>query len=163
MKQFIFLYILYMLIAFGLFGYGPVATTLKINHLYTLLVTDISGYLIQLVGIKAQISGDLILMQNTTLKVEFGCNGLEAILLFSAAVLAYPASLKQKMAGLLLGFFGIQFFNLIRIVVLAWVSQYHPDMFDTMHTYVTQSVMIVIAFMTFIFYLYKVTPLPDEK
>jgi len=163
MRRFIFFYILYMLIAFALFGYGPVATALNINHLYTLAITNISGYLINAIGIDAHISGVLIFMKNATLKVEFGCNGLEAILLFSAAVLAYPATIRQKLWGLLLGFFGIQFFNLIRIVVLGWVSEYHPEMFETMHSYVTQSIMIVIAFITFLFYLYKVTPLQDEK
>jgi len=163
MKHFIFFYILYMLIAFALFGYGPIATALNLNHLYTLAITDISNYFINAVGIKAHISGVLIFMKNATLKVEFGCNGLEAILLFSSAVLAYPATWREKIGGLLLGFFGIQFFNIIRIVVLAWVSEYYPEMFETMHTYVTQSMMIVIAFMSFIYYLYKVTPQPNEK
>jgi len=158
MKRFILLYTLYMVIAFVLTGYEPLVELLKIDYFYTQAVTQISAALISALGIETHVSGIFIHLRHATLEVKFGCNGLEAVLLFIAAVLAYPATAKQKLFGLALGFVVIEFFNIIRIAVLGWVLEYHPSVFDTMHTYITQSIMIVIAFLAFIFYLQKVTP-----
>lgn len=50
--------------------------------------------------------------------IEAGCNGVKAVLLRAAAVIAYPSSIKLKVLGIFIGVFAIQAVNLMRIITL---------------------------------------------
>ncbi|MEA3523775.1 MAG: archaeosortase/exosortase family protein [Campylobacterota bacterium] len=157
MKRFILLYVIYMIIAFILVDYKPVHDFLRLDEIYTTGVVFLSHYLIELIGIDVRVEGAYLHLASAVMEVKFGCNGLEAILLLLAAILAYPASMKAKLLGIILGSTFLQFFNIIRIAMLAWVLEYHPVVFPIMHEYITQSIMIAIAFVIFLVYLQNVT------
>ena len=157
MKRFIILYVIYMIIAFILVDYKPVHDLLRLDEYYTGGVVYLSRFLIELIQIPVTAQGAFLHLSNAIMEVKFGCNGLEAILLFTAAVLAYPASWKARLLGVILGSIFLQFFNLIRIAILAWVLEYHPTVFPIMHEYITQSIMIAIAFVAFLIYLQNVS------
>jgi exosortase H (IPTLxxWG-CTERM-specific) len=74
-----------------------------------------------------------------------GCNGLEAILIFVAGVVAFPASLRAKVLGIVAGFVAIQVFNVIRVVSLFYVGIYRRDWFSVSHVLVWQSLVIVFG------------------
>ncbi len=159
-KKFIILYIVYMLIAFMLIEYESMKNFLQLDFFYTGTVVWLSTHLIELIGINVTSNGAFLHLNSAVMEVKFGCNGLEAILLYCAAVLAFPASWKKKILGVLIGSTLLQLFNLFRIALLAWVLEYQRDIFDVMHEYITQSIMIVIAFVLFLIYLQYVN---DEK
>ncbi len=162
MKRFALLYSLYTIIAFILISYQPLVELLKIDYYYTETVTQISAALINFIGVEAYADGVFIKMHGAILEIKFGCNGLESLILFFTATLAYQATVKQKLYGLLLGFIVIELLNIVRIAFLGWVLKYHMPLFDVMHTYITQNIMIVIAFIAFIYYLQKVTPVHEN-
>ena len=85
--------------------------------------------------------------------MKFGCNGLEAVMIYCVAVLTFPATWKKRFYGIILGFLVIQVLNLIRIVALAYAGVYHRELFDIVHLYVAQGVMIAVALGTFVLYL----------
>lgn len=153
MKRFLLLYVLYMVIAFVLVDYEPVRNALKLDAYYTGGVVALSAWLIQAIGIDVHAHGAFLSLNHAVMEVKFGCNGLEAILLYTAAVLAYPASAKLRLIGIVAGSTLLQILNIIRIGVLAWVLEYHEAQFALMHEYVTQSIMIALAFIIFLFYL----------
>lgn len=157
MKRFIFLYVFYMVVAFLLVDYQPIHDYLQLDAYYTGAVVSLSQYLIELIGIPVRAEGSYLHLGSAVMEVKFGCNGLEAILLLVAAILAYPASFKARLLGIILGSSFLQFFNLIRIAILAWVLENHPTVFPVMHEYITQSIMIAIAFVIFLVYLQNVT------
>jgi exosortase/archaeosortase family protein len=157
MKRFILLYVIYMIIAFVLVDYKPVHDFLQLDKYYTSGVVYLSKHLIELIGISVRAEGALLHLGSNIMEVKFGCNGLEAILLLVAAILAYPSSFKAKILGIILGSTFLQFFNIIRIAILAWVLEKHPTVFPIMHEYITQSIMIAIAFVIFLVYLQNVT------
>jgi exosortase/archaeosortase family protein len=157
MKRFILLYIFYMIVAFLLVDYQPIHDYLQLDEYYTGGVVYLSRYLIELIGIPVRAEGAYLHLSSAVMEVKFGCNGLEAILLLVAAILAYPASWKARFLGIVLGSTFLQFFNLIRIAILAWVLESHPTVFPIMHEYITQSIMIAIAFVIFLVYLQNVT------
>ena len=159
-KKFIILYVLYMLLAFMLIEYESVKNFLNLDALYTGSVVWLSTHLIALLGINVSAEGAFLHLNSAVMEVKFGCNGLEAILLYCAAVLAFPASWRARLIGIVIGSTLLQLFNLLRIALLAWVLEYHRSIFDVMHEYITQSIMIVIAFVVFLIYLQYVT---DEK
>ena len=142
-----------MLLAFMLIEYESMKNILQLDFFYTGSVVWLSAYLIDFIGINVTSSGAYLHLNSAIMEVKFGCNGLEAILLYCAAVLAFPASWKYRIMGILIGSTILQFFNLLRIALLAWVLENHRDIFDIMHEYITQSIMIVIAFVIFLIYL----------
>lgn len=142
-----------MLLAFALIEYESMKELLQLDFFYTGTVVWLSTHLIELIGINVSSSGAFLHLNSAIMEVKFGCNGLEAILLYCAAVLAFPASWKDRILGIIIGSTLLQVFNLIRITILAWVLEYQRDIFDVMHEYITQSIMIVIAFVIFLIYL----------
>ncbi|MEA1918973.1 MAG: archaeosortase/exosortase family protein [Campylobacterota bacterium] len=156
MKQFILLYLFYMLAAFILVDYEPLRNLLHLDEYYTGSVVYLSAFLINLINIPVTVEGIYLHLNSAVMEVKFGCNGLEAILLYTAAVLAFPASWKLRTVGVILGSSFLQVFNLIRIAILAWVLEYHPTVFPIMHEYITQSIMIAIAFIIFLIYLQNI-------
>jgi exosortase family protein XrtM len=157
MKRFILLYVIYMVVAFILVDYQPVHDYLRLDEFYTAGVVSLSQDLIEFLGIPVRAEGALLHLNSAIMEVKFGCNGLEAILLLCAAILAYPGSWKARIIGILMGSLFLQFFNLIRIAILAWVLEEHPSIFPIMHEYITQSIMIAIAFVIFLVYLQNVS------
>lgn len=157
MKRFILLYILYMITAFILVDYEPVRQVLQLDAYYTGAVVKISTWLIHLIGIDVTANGAFLHLKSAVMEVKFGCNGLEAILLYVAAVLAFPASGKERLVGIVIGSTVLQILNIMRIAWLAWVLEYQRDMFAIMHEYITQSIMIALAFIVFIIYLQRVS------
>jgi len=153
MKRFLILYVLYMVAAFLLVDYEPVRAALQLDAYYTGAVVKLSALLIDLLGIPVRDQGAFLYLSHAVMEVKFGCNGLEAILLYAAAVLAYPAGWKLRIIGIIAGSTVLQVLNIIRIGVLAWVLEYHRQQFALMHEYVTQSIMIALAFIVFLFYL----------
>ena len=91
------------------------------------------------------------------MNIRNGCNGVEAMLIFLAAVLAFPASWKARLAGLALGFVAIQAINLVRVVALFLTGDYFPKLFDTSHTVIWQTVVILFGVLLWIFWANRFT------
>jgi exosortase H (IPTLxxWG-CTERM-specific) len=90
-------------------------------------------------------TGTVIRGTGFSVRIETGCNGVEAMLLYAAAVAAYPARRRWKGAGLAGGGLALQAVNLVRVVSLYWTGAYHPELFDTVHTVVWQSAVVLAA------------------
>jgi exosortase family protein XrtM len=86
-------------------------------------------------------------------EIRRGCEGIEGMLLLIAAMLAFPAGLREKLIGMAGGILFIYVFNLARIAVLYYVVKYSPALFDMMHIYVGQIIIIFVALTYFIFWL----------
>lgn len=92
---------------------------------------------------------------NFRVRVAWGCEGTEGMLLLVAAIWAFKMSIRKKMLGSLIGVFILYVSNLIRIVVLYYLLKYRPDVFDVTHVYIGQILLILIAFMFFILWTSK--------
>ena len=77
------------------------------------------------------------------MELRQGCDGLPAIIVFSAATLAYPCAWSVRAWGLLAGFALIQLLNVIRVVSLFWIRTYKPEWFGQAHVAVWQCVMVL--------------------
>jgi exosortase family protein XrtM len=83
------------------------------------------------------------------LEVVRGCDGAGALFLVMAAILAFPASIKRKLIGLVLGIALMYSLNLLRISGLYFVVAYHNDWFTVIHTYLAPTLLIIIACLFF--------------
>jgi len=92
--------------------------------------------------------------------IEAGCNGVEAMIILAAAILAFPASWKHKLIGLVLGFVAIQSLNLVRIVSLFYLGQWDYQIFQWTHLYLWQALIMLDAL---IFWLVWIRLLPRPQ
>lgn len=151
--RFIVTYVVLMGLFFLLIGLKPVQDVLDINGGYSNAIVVLTAKILEIFGVTSTYDGSLINLPSISLDVEFGCNGLEAVMIYTVAVLTFPATWKNRLIGFVAGFLVIQVLNLIRIVALAYAGVYHRDLFDLIHIYVAQGVMIAVALGTFVLYL----------
>ncbi len=126
---------------------------IDLNGIYSSTTAWFSAKLLTAVGIDVWHKGPLLHLPGRTLRIAFGCNGLEAVVIYGSAVLAFPASWKYKIKGLVYGLVSMQLLNLIRIAALGYTAVHFPKWFDYVHYYVAQGLMIAVALGIFVFWL----------
>lgn len=99
--------------------------------------------------------------------VENDCNGVEPTMLLLCAILAYSAPWKARLVGLLYGLLFVQGLNLVRIVSLFYLGQWHAGIFDWTHKYLWPVILIVVVMLIFAWWTrspthaVKVSPRPS--
>jgi len=119
---------------------------------FTAAIASTSGATLNLLGQHVTMRGTEIHSAKFAVNIKNGCNGVEAMLIFLAAVLAFPATWKSKLAGLGLGFVAIQLVNLVRVVALFLTGIYFPKIFDASHTVIWQTIVILFGVLLWIFW-----------
>ena len=115
-------------------------------------IARMSGAVLHLLGQDVTMAGTVIRSPRFAVNIRNGCNGVEAMLIFLAAVLAFPASWRSRLLGLGLGIVVIQVVNLIRVVALFLTGAYLPRFFDSSHTVVWQTLVILTGVLLWIFW-----------
>ena len=130
---------------------------------FTAGIARASGVVLDLLGQNVTMQGTIIRSPRFAVNIKNGCNGVEAMLIFLSAVLAFPAPWRSRLAGLTLGMIAIQIVNLIRVVALFLTGVYFPKLFDTSHTVIWQTVVILFGVLLWIFWANRFTaPAPAE-
>lgn len=153
MLRFLLVFLLVQGAFFGLEMLQPVQTALILP--WTSLLADVSGWFMS--GFDAHIatSGKIISSTLTgfAISIEPGCNGVEAMIVLLAAIIAFPAPLRYKIYGLLLGFLAIQGLNLVRIISLFYLGQWSQELFDWAHLYIWQALIMLDALVVFLVWI----------
>ncbi len=151
--KFIVTYILLMGLFLLIIGLEPIKKVVDVNGLYTHLIVYFSALLMEPFGILQGVDGSIISLKGLSLDVRFGCNGLEAFLIYTVAILSFPAGATRKMVGVLGGFLVLQVLNVLRIAGLGLSGIYLKDYFHYIHIYVAQGMMIAVALVLFLVWL----------
>jgi exosortase H (IPTLxxWG-CTERM-specific) len=162
MLRFIFLFLLYLAILFGLELLRPVDAHVILP--FTAAIAKISVGLVGLFDSHAVAFGKVL--QSTSngfaISIERGCNGVEAVIILVAAMLAFPAPWKHRLIGIGLGFLAIQALNLVRIISLFYLGQWNRVWFDWFHLYLWQALIVLDALIAFLIWLrYLPRPVPS--
>ena len=112
---------------------------------FTEVITGAVGALMRGVDPHVQVSGTTISSGAFAIDVRNGCNAVETMMLFTAALLAFPASPRRRLIGLVIGLPLIQLLNVVRLASLLWLGVHHRPLFDLFHVAVWQAVMILIG------------------
>ena len=145
-----------LLAAYLLIAWNPVNDRVIVP--FTAGVARVSGALLQAIGQPVDVSGTVIRSARFGVNINNGCNGVEAMLILLASIVAFPASLKARAIGLVLGAFVVQLLNAVRIVTLYLLGAYQPRLFDMFHTAVWQIVVILSAIAFFLVWSARVAP-----
>lgn len=121
------------------------AVSKRIIPAYMRLNAKISVAVLNLFGEGAKARGTSVSSSRYSVDIRHGCDAVEPTALFVAAVLAFPAALRFKLSGALVGILVLAAINLVRIVSLFYTGIYRPTWFEIMHVDVWQPVFILLA------------------
>ncbi len=157
-RRFALTYLLLMGVFFFIIGFAPLQRIIDVNGGYTRGVVTVTSWVLRIANIPATCQGSIIRLPSIALDVKFGCNGLEAVMIYAVAIIAFPASGRRKLAGIALGFVILQAVNILRIAGLAYAGVRFPGIFEYLHIYVAQGMMIAVALAVFFVYLGHARP-----
>jgi exosortase H (IPTLxxWG-CTERM-specific) len=162
-RQEITFLVLFLLILGG--GFTLISVNWVNGHLiepFTSAIASASRMALNGLGQHVAQTGTVLTSPRFAVNIKNGCNGVEALIIFVAAVLSFPATWRSRAIGLLLGTVAIQLVNLIRVVALFLTGAYLPKLFESSHTVIWQTIVILCAVLLWIFWAnrYAVAPAP---
>jgi exosortase H (IPTLxxWG-CTERM-specific) len=122
---------------------------------FTAFIATQAAWILKIVGLKVHASGITISGEGFSVKILANCNAIFEIMLFLSAVIAFPALLKEKLIGGIVGTIFIYVLNLLRVVALFLIGVYSPQFFEETHIYVSQSIFIVVVAIFWLFWIGK--------
>lgn len=151
---------IFLLVLLGLF---LVELTPPVQRLIVLpwtgLLASASAFLVRLVDPNVLSHGSVLqdMRSGAGISIEAGCNGVEACIMLAAALFAYPAALRARMTGLLVGSVAIQLVNLVRIISLFYLVQWSVPAFEFAHLYLWQALIMLDVLVVWLVWLRWVT------
>ena len=122
---------------------------------FTAFVARCSSILMNIFGAGSTVSGYTLSTPKYSINVVDGCNGIYATAILISGVIAYPSSLRNKLYGIAYGFIAIFLVNLIRVISLFYLGLNFPDIFQEVHVYVWQPIIILWAIIVWSFWSKK--------
>lgn len=122
---------------------------------WTHFLAELSAYIVQLFDTQTIVQGVVLRDSQSgfAVSIQPGCNGIEAIIVLIAAISAYPAPIKAKIVGIVLGFIAIQSLNVMRIISLFYLGQWNTTVFEWAHQYVWQALIMLDVLLVYIIWL----------
>jgi exosortase H (IPTLxxWG-CTERM-specific) len=122
---------------------------------FTALLAKLSAALIQPFDNSVAAYGKVLQFTDTgfAVSIEAGCNGIEATIVLIAAVIAFPAGWRARLAAIVLGFVAIQLMNLLRIISLFYLGNWNTEIFTWIHLYLWPVLIMLDVLLVFIIYL----------
>jgi archaeosortase B (VPXXXP-CTERM-specific) len=93
-------------------------------------------------GIQNTLDYNIIYLRNDTWNVTSECTAVNAVFLFISFILAYSSTFRSKAVGLIIGIPLIMVVNILRLVVLGWVTEYWPKYSHLFHDYVWETIFL---------------------
>jgi exosortase H (IPTLxxWG-CTERM-specific) len=119
---------------------------------FTLSLATLSAAVIRWCGGGASSAADVLSLTSGcgAVRIANGCNAIEISGLLAAAILAYPASLRSRLAGVLAGIGLLQAVNLARIISLLYLSCFSQRWFAFFHEYAWDTAIAFDALLIFL-------------
>lgn len=114
------------------------------------------GLMLNVFGAAVTVSGDIVSSGGVAFRIVPECTPVFTGGLFLCFVAWYPASLRDKAAGLFAGLLFLAFGNLLRLVGTFLISRYDRSLFEIVHVYLGQVMsvaLVIIACMAWLRWL----------
>lgn len=93
----------------------------------------VSHFLLDVFEDPLYLRGTVVSSPKFSYTIIRGCDGLEGLMIFLAAILVFPVAFRYKWKGLLVGTLTLFLINHLRIILLFYVGVYRPDYFEFAH------------------------------
>lgn len=145
----------FAIVAFALFS---VLATLWAERLFvqpfTQGLVDVTALLLRPFDDRVVADGDILRFSDGlgAVQVLAGCNAVEVCALLAAAILAFPAKIRDCLVGAGLGIVALQTVNLFRIITLLYLSRGSQEVFEFFHHYVWDAMIGLEGLLVFFFW-----------
>lgn len=106
-----------------------------------------------LLRIPVQRMGSSLFVGHTSVEIVSDCSPHTPYLIYAAVVLAFPATWRRRLVGLVAGAVVIHVFNTIRILALIGILAWKRQWFEFAHVYLWQTGTVLVVFATFALWL----------
>jgi exosortase/archaeosortase family protein len=124
---------------------------------YLELYAQAAGFGLSLFERGIHVEGTLI-AGRYPLQIVKNCDAIEINILFASAVLAFPATLSQRVFGLVGGLVALVLLNLVRIGSLYFIGVHMPERFEAFHLEIWPLCLVAAASLLFLGYASWVQP-----
>jgi archaeosortase B (VPXXXP-CTERM-specific) len=160
--RFAFLFLLYLGIA------GTAYPRLRVRYHSAIdWLAEFTAYMeylaVFLFANSAEYADKLVTYNGFSVKIIEECTGIYEVLIFAAAVLAFPTLWRNKFIGLGLGVPMLYAFNVVRIMFLILVGHHYPQSFDFMHLYFWQATLIVMITSVWLLWIFQVVRRTERR
>ncbi len=155
-------FVMILLALFTIELLGPVQTW--VIEPFTAAVAKVSAIVLQTFDSGVQAHGIVLsdIETGAAVSIQPGCNGVEAMIVVIAAIAATPATWKQKLVGLAIGFLAIQALNVARIISLFYLLQWNPVWFEWAHLYLWQALIMLDGLIVYLLWV-RMLPAPAAE
>ena len=132
---------------------------------YLAVYARLAGFVLRLFDSGVRVVGNDI-VGRTSLTVAKNCDAMDVTLLFTAAIVAFPAPWRRRLVGIVAGAAALTLVNVLRIASLYFVDLRWPSAFETIHAEVWPLAIVVLAAGTFLAWsrwAQAPTPVPAER
>lgn len=139
-------FLTFIALQLGLFGINMLGVVQQHVVLpWTALLARMCVWLVTLFDETAAAAGKVLWNTVTGfgVSIEPGCNGIEACIVLFAAVMAFPATWRHKLVGLVAGFVAVQALNVVRVISLFYLGQWNTAVFNFAHEYLWQALIML--------------------
>ena len=120
------------------------------------ITASLLGFLLRIFGVDAAVTGNTVTMDRLSLRIIAECTAMFGSIVYISCVLAYPTDPKKKIIGIVLGIPCLYAINMVRLVVLAFVGLFSPEIFEFVHTYLWQTIFIIFVIVIWLIWVDRV-------
>ena len=135
-------------VLFLAFLFAPPELITKAN----LLTASLTEQLIALMGIPVVRTGTVLNLSGFRAVIIGECSGFPLYFLFASFVVAYPARLKDKLTGILVGVAALYAVNVIRLGLILPIGMHSVQTFTLVHDYFSQAGLALLTFLGCIYW-----------
>jgi len=125
---------------------------------FTRRIAWLTHRILRTIGVQTWLDGVSVGVPGFAVRIKNNCNAIYEIGLYTAAVWAYPASIRQRLGGFLLGGVALYLVNLVRVLSLLALGRYWPGGFQAAHTYVWQALFLAVVAACWLAWVGRVRP-----
>ena len=103
-----------------------------------------------LLRIPCQITNSSVQLAGAKLEIIMDCTPIMATAALWSAMIAFPARGRWRALGMAGGLMVLWFYNIIRVLILAFVLARHPRWFDFVHIYLWQTLTLGVVGVIFV-------------
>jgi exosortase H (IPTLxxWG-CTERM-specific) len=117
----------------------------KVVEPFTSFVAYASSKILNIFGSWTSTSGTNLSCGDFGIQVAHGCDGVFATAILLSGIIAYPSRIKEKLIGILIGIPALFTINQVRVISLFLLGRRYPGVFEEVHVYVWQPIIIIFA------------------
>jgi len=152
--RFCALFALYTAVAFALLYAGQNVVVVPLNRHLAWMTEKV----VRLLGVHAVSMGGVVSLGGFAVEIKNNCNAIYEVGLYAAAVWAYPAPWRDRLAGTLAGAGVLYVVNLLRILTLLAVGLLYRSWFEATHLYAWQAVFLLVVGTCWIVWVSRIRP-----